>query len=68
VQVNTAEAPLQELAWGMGVERLPFFMFFRDGQLITSFSANTSTVSHLRAEIASHAICSDPGCNSDCDA
>ena len=53
---------MRELAQGMRVSHLPWFHFFRAGELVASFSANVATVSTLRAEVAAHKACTDPAC------
>lgn len=46
----------------LGVTKLPFFQLWRDCDIVASFTANVTTVSALRAEIAAHKVCTDPGC------
>lgn len=54
-QVNVDLNPeLRELGQGMGVTHLPWFHLFAGAELVASFSANTSTVATLRAEIDAH--------------
>jgi hypothetical protein len=54
---------MRELGQGMNVTHLPWFHLFRGSNLIASFSANLTTVSTLRAEIAANKACVDPGCS-----
>lgn len=62
-QVNTDEPALRDLAEGLGVTKLPYFQLWRDVDLVAQFTANISTVQVLRAEIATHKACTDPGCD-----
>lgn len=62
-QVNVETPEMRELGRGMNVTHLPWFHMFRGGDLIASFSANVTTVSTLRAEIAANKACVDPGCS-----
>lgn len=45
------------------VTHLPWFHIWRGGELVTSFSANVTTVATLRAEIAAHKACEHPACS-----
>jgi hypothetical protein len=63
VQVNVESPEMRELGQGMQVTHLPWFHLFRSGDLVASFSANVSTVSQLRAEIATNKPCTAPGCS-----
>jgi hypothetical protein len=42
---------------------LPYFVLWRDGEVVGQLTANVSTVSTLRAEIASAKQCTDPRCD-----
>lgn len=54
---------MRELAQGMQVAHLPWFHLFLNSEMRASFSANLTTVSSLRAEIATNKPCTDPGCS-----
>lgn len=62
IKVNVETDEMRELGQGMQVTHLPWFHLFVDGELRASFSANTATVSSLRAEIAANKPCTDPAC------
>ena len=62
LQVNTEDPGMRELAMNLGVSKLPYFQLWRESDIKASFTANVTTVSGLRAEIASHKSCTDPGC------
>lgn len=63
IKVNTDAPALRELAQGMGVASLPWFQLFRDGDLLSSFTANVTSISVLRAEVAARKACDGPGCD-----
>lgn len=64
IKVNTDSSDeVRELAMNLGVTKLPFFQLWRGADIRASFTANVSTVSALRAEIATHKACTDPGCD-----
>lgn len=63
IKVNVESPEMRELGQGMQVTHLPWFHLFRSGDLVASFSANVSTVSQLRAEIATNKPCTAPGCS-----
>ena len=54
VKINTTEKRLMEVADGFRVSKLPWFLILQaqSGEQLASFTANVSTVSTLRAEIA----------------
>ena len=64
VKINTAEEPLAALAEGLRVAVLPSFIIFKNnGEQMASFTANLSTVSTLRAELAAAKDCATPKCS-----
>ena len=62
IKLNTAERPLTELAMGLGVAKLPWFVIYsaQTGEELASFTANLSSISRLRAEIAAAKECLAP--------
>lgn len=63
VKVNTDAPAFRELSQGMGVASLPWFQLFRDGALLSSFTANVASIGVLRAEVAARKACDSPGCD-----
>lgn len=65
--INTALRPMLEMAEGFKVSKLPWFMIFEGGtgSQLASFTANISTISTLRAELAAAKACTDPMCEAD---
>lgn len=63
IKVNCEVEELRQFAADCGIDKLPFFHLYRSGELVARFSANISTVSVIRAEIASHKECTGPGCS-----
>ena len=61
-KVNTAAEGMAEIAEGLGVPRLPHFLIYSQKELVSSFTANISTIDILRAEISSVKECMGPGC------
>ena len=53
-QVNTHQGGMRELAFRMGVERLPWFQLFLRGDVVSSFTANIQSLPRLRSELATH--------------
>lgn len=64
VKVNAAAPPMADLVQGLQVAKLPWFTVFAagSGEQLASFTANVSTVSTLRAEIAAAKECTAPEC------
>ena len=64
VKIDTAQAEGAALADGLGVSKLPWFVFFEggSGEQVASFTANLATINTLRAEIAGRAPCTDEHC------
>lgn len=46
---------------GLGVENIPYFHFYRDGELVSRFSCNLEKIDILRYQILSHSGISDAG-------
>ena len=63
LQVNTDEPGMRELAEAMGVQVLPWFQLWKDREPLCGFTANVTTISRLRAEVAAHKPCIDPECD-----
>ena len=61
-KVNTAAEGMAEIAEGLGVPSLPYFLIYSQKELVSSFTANISTIDILRAEISSVKECMGPGC------
>lgn len=57
IKVNAGTDALREMAEAMNVTQLPFFHFYRGGELVTKFAANLTRVNRLRAEIAANKDC-----------
>ena len=51
LQVNGAEAGLHEFVASLGVDRLPYFQFYKCGKLLSQFAANLSKIKQVRREI-----------------
>jgi thioredoxin-like negative regulator of GroEL len=68
--INTASKPMLEMAEGFKVSKLPWFIIFEGGtgKQLASFTANLSTISTLRAELAAAKACTDPMCEADWNA
>ena len=70
-KVNTADEGMAEVAAGLGVPSLPYFLLYsragedsnEEKELVSSFTANLSTIDVLRAEISSVKVCLGPGCD-----
>ena len=64
-KVNTASPGMAEIAEGLGVPKLPYFLMYNgtERELVASFTANLSTIDVLRAEISNVKECSGPGCD-----
>lgn len=64
VKINTNEKRLVDLADGFRVSKLPWFLIFeaKTGKQLASFTANVTSVSTLRAEIAGAKACTSPQC------
>jgi thiol-disulfide isomerase/thioredoxin len=62
LKVNGADEKLQAMCESMGITKIPFFQFYKNEQLLSSFAANLTKISYLRAEIAAHKACDSPGC------
>ena len=50
-QVNGADHALHEFVGNLGIEKLPYFQFYRCGEILSQFAANLSKIGQLRAEI-----------------
>lgn len=68
--INTGSKPMLEMAEGFKVSKLPWFIIFEGstGKQLASFTANLSTISTLRAELAAAKACTDPMCEADWNA
>lgn len=64
IKINTMEKKLVDLADGLRVSKLPWFLIFeaKTGKQVASFTANVTSVSTLRAEIAGAKACTSPQC------
>eukprot|EP00890_Picochlorum_soloecismus_P000592 jgi/Picsp_1/1533/NSC_05011-R1_thioredoxin-like 1-2 len=62
-KVNTTDEGLMQIAEGLKVQKLPWFLLFSSGEMVASLTANLSTFDVLRAEIASLKECAEPECN-----
>lgn len=63
VMVNSeASKEMMDLACGMGVDRLPYFQLFKNGELVSSFTANLQKIDVLRAELAASKECTAAEC------
>lgn len=62
VKVNGGEDALGKFVESLGVDKLPYFHFYRCGQIKAHFAANLTKVNLLRAEIAAHKECREPSC------
>jgi hypothetical protein len=51
LQVNGGDHALHEFVATLGVEKLPYFQFYRCGEILSQFAANLSKIGQLRAEI-----------------
>lgn len=51
--MNGGESLLSKFVESLAVDKLPYFHFYRGGNLISQFAANLTKISVLRAEIAS---------------
>lgn len=60
--MNGGEDALCKFVESLGVDRLPYFHFYRSGRLQAHFAANLTKVNLLRAEIAAHKECREPSC------
>lgn len=62
IKVNTTA--MVDLAIGLNIPKLPWFMIFQggSGEIVSSFTANLSTIDTLRAEIAAQKTCMDDYC------
>ncbi|BDA46425.1 probable thioredoxin-like 1-3, chloroplastic [Coccomyxa sp. Obi] len=49
--VNGADHALHEFVANLGIEKLPYFQFYRCGEILSQFAANLSKIGQLRAEI-----------------
>ena len=57
------EDSLREMSESMGISQLPFFQFYKRGELVTQFAANLTRVNRLRAEIAANKDCMPNDCD-----
>lgn len=48
---------LSKFVESLAVDKLPYFHFYRGGELISHFAANLTKISMLRAEIAAQKEC-----------
>lgn len=51
LQVNGGDHALHEFVASLGVEKLPYFQFYRCGEVLSQFAANLSKIRQLRSEI-----------------
>jgi len=49
--VNGGDHALHEFVAMLGVDKLPYFQFYRCGEILSQFAANLSKINQLRAEI-----------------
>ena len=56
-QVNGGDTLLSKFVESLAVDKLPYFHFYRGGDLILHFAANLSKLNTLRAEIAAQKEC-----------
>ena len=49
--MNGADSALHEFVASLGVDRLPYFQFYRAGRILSQFAANLSKLKLLRREI-----------------
>jgi thiol-disulfide isomerase/thioredoxin len=63
-KVNTALPEMVDIAEGLSVPKLPWFLIFQGGvsNMVASFTANVTTLNVLRAEISRVKECMDAGC------
>ncbi len=70
-KVNTSEEGMSVVAAGLGVPSLPYFILYsrrgegpnEDKELVSSFTANLSSIDVLRAEISGVKECIENGCS-----
>jgi thiol-disulfide isomerase/thioredoxin len=62
VKVNGGDDSLSAFVESLGVNKLPYFHFYRAGRLTAHFAANLNKVSLLRAELAAQKDCQEPSC------
>ena len=62
MQVNGGDQALSAFVSSLGVDKLPYFHFYKRGRLCSHFAANLLRVDMLRAEIAAQKDCNEPSC------